>query len=156
MRLTLKQRNFVKRYVTNGGNGTQAVLDAYNTSDPNVAKVIASKNLTLPNVKRAIELSLERAGLSDDYVSELLRDATIAGLGQKATNADTLRGIDMMLKLKDAYPAQRTAHLRVDYQAEYKRKLERMSNKDLQANLEKQQKTNEELMNSLHDAGLTS
>lgn len=125
--MTLKQRTFIKKYLENHGNGTKAALEAYDVSDPDVAKVIASENLTKPNVKRAIELALEAKGLTDEYISELLREATVAGLGNKASNSDSLRGIDMMLKLKDAYPTQKTAHLRVDYQSEYKAKLEKMS-----------------------------
>src|SRR3990167_4928008 len=118
-KLTVKQRQFIKKYVENGGNGTQAALDSYDTMNPNVAHVIASENLQKPTIKRSIELALERAGLTDDSVSELLREATVAGLGEKATNSDSLRGIDMLLRLKDAYPTQKTAHLRVDVTENY-------------------------------------
>lgn len=113
--LTLKQRKFVNKLLETR-NGTQAALDAYDVVNPNVAKVIASENLTKPNVKRAIELALERVGLNDDYISELLKEATVSGLGQKSTNSDSLRGIEMVLKLKGAFPAavQKSAHLRVE------------------------------------------
>ncbi len=147
--MTIKQRKFIKRYVENRGNGTRAALEAYNVSDPNVAKVIASQNLTKPNIKRGIELALETKGLTDEYIGELLRDATVAGLGNKATNADSLRGIDMMLKLKDAYPTQKTAHLRVNYQTEYKAKLEKLSIPELKEELTKLKEKSDELLKDI-------
>src|SRR4030065_2567931 len=101
-KLTVKQRQFVKKYVANGGNGTRAAMAVYGTDDEHTAHQIAYENLRKPAVKRQIELALERAGLTDDSVSELLREATVAGLGEKATNSDSLRGIDMLLRLKDA------------------------------------------------------
>lgn len=115
-KLTIKQRNFVKKYIESNGNGTRAALDAYNTKDATVAHSIASENLQKPAIQRAIELALERVGLSDDYISELLKNATEAGLGNKATNADTLRGVDMLLRLKGAFPTpiQKTAHMRIE------------------------------------------
>lgn len=114
--MTLKQRVFVKKYIGNGGNGTQAAMEAYDAKNYNTAHVIASENLQKPTIQREIELALERAGLSDDYISELLRDATTAGLGVKATNGDSLRGLELLLKLKGAYPQQikKTAHLRIN------------------------------------------
>ena len=130
MKLTLKQREFVKEYIKSAGNGTQAALASYDTDDSNTAHAIASENLRKPTIKRAIELALERVGLTDDYVSELLREATVSGIGQKATNSDALRGIEMMLKLKGAFPTpvQKSAHLRIDYE----RKIEKMSYSDLE------------------------
>lgn len=144
--MSIKQREFVKEFIKARGNGTQAALAVYDTDDPNVAHAIASENLQKPTIKRAIELALERVGLSDEYISELLREATVAGIGQKATNADSLRGIEMMLKLKDAFPAQKSAHVRVDYQAEYRAKLERMSMPELNEEVARIQKENEELI----------
>ena len=41
-KLTIKQKGFIKSYVKTGGNGTQSVLNTYNTKNPEVAKVIAS------------------------------------------------------------------------------------------------------------------
>ena len=146
--MTVKQRKFVKRYLENGGNGTQAALDAYNTDDPKVAKVIASKNLTLDNIKMEIELALERAGLSDEYISELLRDATTAGMGVKATNADSLRGIDMMLKLKGAYPTaiQKSAHIRIDY----RQQLMHKSTEELEEELRNMQAYTNEFLDDIN------
>lgn len=114
--MTLKQKLFIKKYLEKNGNGTKAALEVYDTKNPNVAHTIASENLQKPAVKREIELALERVGLNDEYIVELLKESTVAGLGVKASNADSLRGIDMMLKLKGAYPTitQKTAHLRIE------------------------------------------
>lgn len=114
--MTLKQRLFVKKYIENNGNATQAVLDTYDVKNKHTAESIGSENLRKPEVQREIGLALESAGLSNDYISELLRDATTAGLGVKATNSDSLRGLDIILKLKGVYPQQikKTAHLRID------------------------------------------
>ena len=117
----------------------------YNTSKPQVAQSIASENLSKPMVRKAIELALERAGLTDDSVSELLREATVAGLGEKATNSDSLRGIDMLLRIKDAYPTQKTAHLRVEVDERYKS----MTIKELKEELKVIREQNEKLLNRL-------
>lgn len=51
---TKKQRKFAKEYVETG-NGLQSALKVYDTSSPNVAAVIASENLTKPNVRDLID-----------------------------------------------------------------------------------------------------
>lgn len=51
---TKKQRGFAKSYVETG-NGSKSALAHYDTKDPDVAKVIASENLTKPNVRDLIE-----------------------------------------------------------------------------------------------------
>lgn len=114
--MTLKQKLFVKKYIDNKGNGTKAALDSYDVKNYNTAHSIASENLQKPTIRRAIELALESVGLNDNSISEMLRDATVAGIGVKATNSDSLRGIDMLLKLKGVYPTAelRTAHLRIE------------------------------------------
>jgi len=121
-KITTKQKKFVKEYLQNGGNGTRAVLAVYDTKDPNVAKVIASENLTKPNIRESVIASLEAVGLSDIYISELLRKATESGIGQRASNADSLRGIDMLLKLKGVYPDKKTAHVRVEVKEQFENK----------------------------------
>ena len=53
MKLTLKQDNFVKAYLLNGGNGTQAAISAGYSKK--TASVTGCENLTKPNIARAIE-----------------------------------------------------------------------------------------------------
>lgn len=145
-KLTIKQRTFVQKLLETG-NGTQAALAAYNTNSSDVAKVIASENLTKPNVREAIEHALEASGLTDTYISEILRKVTEAGIGVKATNSDSLRGLDMMLKLKGAYPSvtQKSAHLRV----EMRNTLENKSYAELKKDLEELNKKTQELLSDI-------
>ncbi len=53
-KLTKKQRGFVKDYLDTG-NGTQAALKNYDTTDPKTAGVIAVENLAKPSVREALE-----------------------------------------------------------------------------------------------------
>jgi len=64
-KLTLKQKKFVEG-VAKGESGLQSALQAYDTDDPNVAKVIASENLTKPNIKNALEPILAKHDISLD------------------------------------------------------------------------------------------
>lgn len=61
-KLSLKQKRFTNAYIQTG-NGTQAALEAYNTTDVDTAKSIACENLTKPYIKQAIaeKLALEDA-----------------------------------------------------------------------------------------------
>ena len=54
-RLTRKQETFVDEYVSNGENGTQAVLKAYDVANSITAKSMASENLAKPYISEAIE-----------------------------------------------------------------------------------------------------
>ena len=59
MKLTKKQDAFVKAYLLNGFNATQAAIEAGYSE--NSAKAIGSENLTKPDVKRAIEAHQKKA-----------------------------------------------------------------------------------------------
>lgn len=59
-KLTKKQKLFANEYIDTG-NGLQSALVAYDTKDPNTAAMIASENLTKPNVKEYIESHAEEA-----------------------------------------------------------------------------------------------
>ena len=74
-KLTPKQTKFVEEYARNGGNGTQAAMKAYNVKDESVAKVVASENLTKPNIRTITEqlFSLEK---TEDIVKNLHKLAT--------------------------------------------------------------------------------
>ena len=53
--LTQKQRKFVENYAK-GMNGTDAAVIAYNAKNRSTAAVIASENLTKPNILNSIAL----------------------------------------------------------------------------------------------------
>ena len=74
-KLSLKQKLFCQAYVETMGNATEAVVRAgYNISkkngspDRNLAKSIASENLTKPYISAYIASLLERVGLNDENV----------------------------------------------------------------------------------------
>lgn len=69
-KLTKKQRGFVKDYLATG-NGTQAALGNYATDNPEVAKVIASQNLTKLNVSEAIDNVLSKERLDEKHTQLL-------------------------------------------------------------------------------------
>lgn len=144
---TLKQKAFVKKFIENKGNGTLAAMDVYDVKNYNTAHAISSENLQKPTIQREIEQALERTGLNDEYISELLREATVAGIGQKATNSDTLRGIEMMLKVKGAFPDRmhKSAHLRIDYRQE----LEKKSVKEIEEELRRVEAKTRELLEDI-------
>lgn len=58
-KITTKQEKFAQEYIANQGNGTQAALTVYDTTDPHTACAIATENLSKPVVVDAIE-SLRR------------------------------------------------------------------------------------------------
>lgn len=58
-KLTLKQDAFVKAYLLNGGNATQAAIDAGYKADN--AKQIGSENLTKLDIRKAIDKHQQEA-----------------------------------------------------------------------------------------------
>jgi len=101
-KLTFKQRKFIKAYIKNNGNGTQAALEAYNTTKPTVAGPMAVETLKNPNVQDGLAVALETLGISDEELAKDTYTIVKAGIDNKdkATPADSLRGIETLLKLK--------------------------------------------------------
>jgi hypothetical protein len=73
-KLTIKQKKFVKAYVANDGNGTQAALQTYNTVDEKTAGVIAVENLAKPSIKEAIESALVKHEITMDAAIKPIAD----------------------------------------------------------------------------------
>lgn len=108
---TLKQKLFAGEYVRNGGNATQAAMKTYHVKGTGSAKSVAMQNIKKPVVQDEIKKILDRAGLGLDSIATNLQTAVRSGLGVKATNSDSLRGIDMLLKLHNVYPDKITKKL---------------------------------------------
>jgi hypothetical protein len=103
--LNPKQRKFVKSYIKTG-NASKAVVEA--GYKPNSPAVQGSRLLANDNVQREISKVLDKAGLTDDQLSEHLNTAINKGINSdRVVLADALRGIEMALKLKDKFPAER-------------------------------------------------
>lgn len=93
-----KQQIFVKEYIRTK-NGTQSALKAYDTNDPQVAKVIASENLTKPHIKQTIDEILEAVEYNPIESIQRLRATAQASLDSKASRSDGLKADEMLLKL---------------------------------------------------------
>ncbi len=105
-KLSLKQKRFCQYYIETHGNGTEAVLKAgydinmkNGSPDRNIAKSIASENLTKPDILAHINDLLDKAGMCDENVAiqHLFLINQHQDLGVKT------RAIDMYYKLKGAY-----------------------------------------------------
>jgi isocitrate dehydrogenase len=85
-KLTVKQTKFVDAYIKNDGNGQEAAKAVYDVANDNVARNIASENLTKPNVKEAVQQALEAHGLTIDLVTKPIAD------GMKAVKLQEIEG----------------------------------------------------------------
>ena len=74
-KLTLKQRKWLAEYFKTG-NATKAALVAYDTSDPEVASVIASQNLT--KLREPVKSYMEFNGLSLGTLVESVKEGLAA------------------------------------------------------------------------------
>lgn len=104
-KLTNKQDLFAKHYALGKSGKQSAILAGYCRRS---AQVIASENLTKPEVLKKFEAILNAAGLSDEALAKRLQKAIDSGLGKKASNADALKGIRIALELKDRFPDSHT------------------------------------------------
>lgn len=91
---TLKQKAFVKEYVKNGGNGTQAALKTYGTDDYKTAQNIASENLSKPIVMEELIKTARRLGVTEEKIVSPVVDAL------DSEDLDMrLKGHDRMVKM---------------------------------------------------------
>ena len=101
-KLKPKQARFVRAYIDNGGNATQAAITAgYNQK---TARQIGSENLTKPYIQEAIrELTEAReksAGITAEWVRQQI--AQIAQ-NESAKDQDRLKALDMLAKMLGLY-----------------------------------------------------
>ena len=99
-RLNPRQRKYVKEYVKHG-NGTRAVMKAYNQPKPHNAAIQAVKLNKKPLIRKAIEEHLAEAGYSPTDSIKDLQKATRFGLANKQTAkvSDAIRANELLLKL---------------------------------------------------------
>ena len=91
---TLKQKAFVKEYVKNGGNGTQAALKVYDTDDYKTAQNISSENLSKPIVMEELIKTARRLGVTEEKIVSPVVDAL------DSEDLDMrLKGHDRMVKM---------------------------------------------------------
>lgn len=100
-KLTKKQRGFVEDYALDE-NGTKAALKNYNTTNEHTAAVIASENLTKPEIVAAIEIHKET--LKSALEKQGVTPAKIALKVDELLNNEDPNAIDKGLKhAKDIY-----------------------------------------------------
>ena len=102
--LTLKQRAFVAKYIDNNGNGLQAALDSYDTINNEVAKSIASENLTKPYIKQSIQDILDSRGLNLSVISENLKKIANSSPDKPLSGTEVIKANEVLLRLHGAYP----------------------------------------------------
>lgn len=73
MKLTPKQKAFVREYKKNGGNGTQAAIKAGYSE--NTADVIATENLRKPSIREALEKEERKLQEKYEYtIDDMVRE----------------------------------------------------------------------------------
>lgn len=73
MKLTPKQKAFVREYKANGGNGTQAAIKAGYSEK--TARKIASENVTKPDIREALEKEEKKLQEKYEYtIDDMVRE----------------------------------------------------------------------------------
>lgn len=101
--LTPKQAIWAREWVENNFNGTQAAVVAYPNATNGTARVIATENITKPNVRNEVVRCLTKAGMSVEYLT-----GKVKNIVEKTEKDDTrLNAIRLGLKLHDAMPNEK-------------------------------------------------
>ena len=96
-RLTLKQKLFVNEYLKHK-NGSKAAMKTYNVKNENVARNIASTNLTKPNIKMTIDKVLQAAKYNPiNSVHNLIEIESTPT--KKITGSDKINASKLLLSL---------------------------------------------------------
>ena len=91
-KLTKKQRAFVQAYKTNGGNGTQAAIEAGYSE--HTARKIASENVTKPDIQEALKEHEKQMQEKYEYTVEKM----VKELDEEKVNADAIGNVSAALK----------------------------------------------------------
>ena len=84
--MTLKQREFVKKYLQ-CGNTTEAAFNVYNVKKRSTAAQIGYENLRKHEIKQAIQGYLEREERTPFYVAEAFAEVLKNGTTSQKLNA---------------------------------------------------------------------
>ena len=106
-RLTEKMKGFCREYLSNGGNGTEAYMAAYDSQSVNSAKMEAVKLLRREDIQsymaelcRPLETAAITTALSErDKKRQVLWDI----INSAESNADRCRAIDILNKMDSEY-----------------------------------------------------
>lgn len=129
--LTKKQDSFVKG-ILSGKTPTQSAMAIYDVSNPKTASVIASENLTKPNIREALEESLRTSGLSLSVITGNI--GNLANAKPEKISGDTvLRANIELMKLHGAYLDKKS----FQFSYSVKERVENMSYKELKEKMAK-------------------
>lgn len=127
-RLSEKQKDFAKNFVDNGGNGTQAVVDAYNVKNRDSARSYAPRLLKNPSVKAEIEMLLDKHEMTDDYAMTVLKEGleakVVTNYKGEAKETDIPdhdtrhKYFQDLAKFKDMYPADKNLNMNLNLDAQ--------------------------------------
>lgn len=110
-KITPKQKKFADAYLESG-NGTLAVMESYDVPQdkPNLAAVIASENLTKPNVINYLEQALP-----DDLLARIHKEGLEATRLEDEGPDFNVRHkyLDTAYKLKGSYAAEKSINMNV-------------------------------------------
>lgn len=84
LKLTLKERLFLKYYLKFQGNGTQAAMKAFKCKDESVAAVIACEYLRKPKFQAVKQLIMDKAGITDGELARVLKEGLAAEESKQA------------------------------------------------------------------------
>lgn len=98
-KLSMKRQLFIKEYIKNKGNGTQAVLKVYNTTDPNTARAMAPEILANPSVREQLDKALTKEGTKLDAVVDNIASIAVTEPTRGYSGADVLEANKTLLKL---------------------------------------------------------
>ena len=116
-----KQKKFVKEYIKNGGNATQAVLDAqYKPNNKNTAGSIGSENLKKPKIQKALKsiadslpdedlIKVHKEGLkaSKEVWKNNNESGEIEKVSEEPDYSTRHKYLDSAYKLKGSYAAEK-------------------------------------------------
>ena len=121
-KLSTKQKRFAKEIVS-GNTQVQAVINAgYNVKNRKYAADMGYELMKNPKIITEIDKAVQDAGLKDEYIGKTLFDITERGKMSKVRASDALKALDMALKLRDRYPAEKKQIERYDIRAQFKGK----------------------------------
>ena len=139
---SMKIKKFAKRYIENGGNGQQAVLDSYDVKSKENASSMAVALLDKPIVQETISALLDKAGISLDYLNEKTKEAIDLNLdGGKPQMSVASDLIKFSYGLHNVIPAKRSMNLNYS-----KKVIENKSYTELKDELQKMNKLTEKLL----------
>ena len=142
-KLTLKELKFTNEYIKNGGNGTQAVLNSYDTTNKASAATIAKENLNNPFIRERIEEAFRELNQTPKKLLDNLRYIAEQRPEPDKVSADAMIKANVeMLKIMGAYPGTKHTNLNLSL----KGKITGMKFQDAKQELESMRSVNNDLV----------